>query len=241
MFDRILDGDVSAFAGINPDKSGLTKIVTSLLSFQGSSKALLNNLKSVYSSEIPGLKKPLDDFIGIVELLDSLDIQYTIDMDTGRGFEYYTGIIFHLSVNGEYIVGGGRYDDLIPFMSGKNTSASGFALYLDRLINLIPAANKTDVHDIIIKINTLKIETIKTGFTLLEFLHKAGKTSEIDIKGHKVGGINWIIEVKSSSAFNIINKISGKKYSASNAGEILKLIRNERVNKNSIAERSSSR
>jgi histidyl-tRNA synthetase len=33
--------------------------------------------------------------------------------------------------------GGGRYDDLIPLVGGKDIPASGFALYLDRLVDLI--------------------------------------------------------------------------------------------------------
>ena len=65
-----------------------------------------------------------------------MKIDYKIDMATGRGFEYYTGFIFQLFADGEHVGGGGRYDALIPLLGGKDTPASGFALYLDCLMGM---------------------------------------------------------------------------------------------------------
>ena len=70
-------------------------------------------------------------------ILDELGLKYQINIASGAGFEYYTGMIFQFFTGGEKMGGGGRYDALIPSMGGGDVPASGFALYLDRLMKLV--------------------------------------------------------------------------------------------------------
>lgn len=72
------------------------------------------------------------------------------DPKLARGLDYYTGMIFEVSVP-EYgknsLGGGGRYDDLIKSLGGPNTPAVGIAFGFDRMVeaadelNLIPQNN----------------------------------------------------------------------------------------------------
>lgn len=57
-----------------------------------------------------------------------------------RGLDYYTGVIFEAVVKNETIGsvgGGGRYDNLIEQLSGNKIEAVGFALGLDRIMEIV--------------------------------------------------------------------------------------------------------
>ncbi len=58
-----------------------------------------------------------------------------IQPNLARNWEYYTGIVFGIRASsGEYVAGGGRYDELIGLLGGQKTPAAGFAFYLNRLL-----------------------------------------------------------------------------------------------------------
>ncbi|MBV9945302.1 MAG: ATP phosphoribosyltransferase regulatory subunit [Myxococcales bacterium] len=63
------------------------------------------------------------------------------DLGEVRGFEYYTGTIFHVYApgTGDAVVSGGRYDDLLARF-GHPLPAAGFAVDLDRLGEALRAA-----------------------------------------------------------------------------------------------------
>lgn len=62
-----------------------------------------------------------------------------IQPNLARNWEYYTGVVFGIcTVSGDFVAGGGRYDELIGLPGGvKNTPAVGFAYYVDRLLKEI--------------------------------------------------------------------------------------------------------
>jgi ATP phosphoribosyltransferase regulatory subunit HisZ len=64
-----------------------------------------------------------------------------IQPNLARNWEYYTGIVFGIRANsGEYVAGGGRYDELIGLLGGQKTPAAGFAFYLNRLLRELAEA-----------------------------------------------------------------------------------------------------
>ncbi len=243
LFDRILDGDISALLDVKPAKKSAARVISSLMNMQGKSGSLLKNLKSVYSRELPDLTKPLDDFIAITNLLESLGIKYKIDIDSGRGFEYYTGFVFHLFAGGEHVGGGGRYDALIPLMSNKNIPASGFALYLDRLINITKTelVGPAGIPGVVINVNGKNDESVQAGFNLAGFLHRHGCIAEMDIGASHPAGFIWTAEVVSPSVITLLNRFNNKKYKLNDANEVLKILQNEKTSKNRPPKRSSSR
>ena len=81
------------------------------------------------------------DFVALQKILDNQDIEYEIDSSLVRGLDYYSKSAFEF-VSDELgsqsaIAGGGRYDRLVEFLDGKPTSAIGFAVGLDRIMELI--------------------------------------------------------------------------------------------------------
>jgi histidyl-tRNA synthetase len=195
MFDRFLDGDLSLDEVKNPE---LGRTLGALLGLKGRSTGFLKNLKALVNQGSAEMEQPLRNFIEITDLLEAVGVDYQIDLASGRGFEYYTGVMFKLLVSGEQVGGGGRYDALIPLMSGEDTPASGFALYLDRLMNLVKVAGvgKAQAEGILIKAEDGG-SALKRAFKLAGDLHKAGYEAELDLGSQKLTDYRWHLDRKS--------------------------------------------
>ncbi|MCK9372156.1 MAG: histidine--tRNA ligase [Sulfuricurvum sp.] len=83
----------------------------------------------------------LSDFDTLKTILDNHAIGYEIDTNLVRGLDYYSKTAFEFVSDDigsqSAIAGGGRYDRLIEFLDGKSTPAVGFALGIERLLELI--------------------------------------------------------------------------------------------------------
>jgi histidyl-tRNA synthetase len=81
------------------------------------------------------------DFQKLVKLLKSENIDYEIDTHLVRGLDYYSKTAFEFVSNDigsqSAIAGGGRYDKLVEFLDGKPTPAVGFALGIERIMELV--------------------------------------------------------------------------------------------------------
>jgi histidyl-tRNA synthetase len=82
------------------------------------------------------------DFEKLKSLLDQNGIEYEIDSSLVRGLDYYSKTAFEFVSDAlgaqSAIAGGGRYDRLVEFLDGKPTPAIGFAIGIDRILELIP-------------------------------------------------------------------------------------------------------
>jgi histidyl-tRNA synthetase len=98
----------------------------------------------------------LAHFEGLKKLLDANNVQYTVNPRLVRGLDYYNRTVFEwvtdeLGSQGT-VCAGGRYDPLIETFGGKPTPGVGFAMGMERLIELMkgqgePAApNQCDVY-----------------------------------------------------------------------------------------------
>ncbi|ASR90036.1 MULTISPECIES: histidine--tRNA ligase [Alcaligenes] len=79
-------------------------------------------------------------FQGVCERLDDAGIAYTLNPRLVRGLDYYNLTVFEwvtdrLGAQGT-VCGGGRYDGLIELMGGKPSPAVGFAIGMERLLDL---------------------------------------------------------------------------------------------------------
>lgn len=81
------------------------------------------------------------DFETLKTILDDHNIAYQIDTNLVRGLDYYSKTAFEFVSDNigsqSAIAGGGRYDRLIEFLDGKPTPAVGFAIGIERLLELI--------------------------------------------------------------------------------------------------------
>ena len=86
-------------------------------------------------------------FAETVDTLDQLKVDYKINTNLVRGMDYYTGTVFEYTVDSlgaqNAVIGGGRYDNLIKELGGKDLPAIGFALGIDRLSEIISLEGKT--------------------------------------------------------------------------------------------------
>ncbi|MDZ7735264.1 MAG: histidine--tRNA ligase [Gammaproteobacteria bacterium] len=99
-----------------------------------------------------------EHFDGLCEMLDSAGISYTINPRLVRGLDYYNGTVFEWTTDRlgaqATVCAGGRYDRLIEQVGGQPTPAIGFAIGLERLLELTGAeAAPTHPHIYIVTSN----------------------------------------------------------------------------------------
>jgi len=109
------------------------------------------------------------DFNKLIELLKSHNLPFELDSKLVRGLDYYTRTAFEF-VSDEIgaqsaIAGGGRYNRLVEFLDGKPTPAVGFALGIERIIELVkmPEAKRDGLY-----LGIMEPEAINT---ILELAH----------------------------------------------------------------------
>jgi histidyl-tRNA synthetase len=223
LLDQILDGDEEVLTRIKSEKPELNRILTPLLDLKGKSSGFLKNLKVLLNQDLPEFELPLNNCISIVDLLEEMGVSYQIDMASGRGFEYYTGVMFQFLVGEESVGGGGRYDALIPLMGGRDIPASGFALYLDHLMNLVQPVTPAEIPTkrVLIRAESEK-GMLKEAFNLANYLRKAGYTAEIDLGGQVPAGLKWLLVVQSKAPFFIMtDQANQQRFEARTREEVL--------------------
>ena len=238
IFDQILDGDVDALARLKPGRPELGEALSLLLDLKGKSSGFLKGSKALLAQSLPELEPSLDDFINIVDLLEALGYDYQIDIASGRGFEYYTGMIFQLFLGEEKIGGGGRYDALIPLMGGRDIPASGFALYLDPLMKLVKPETlaKPPGEKILIRAEPSQMEAVKGGFTIASRLREAGYVAEVHPGGQEPANLRWTLDVQSKAPlFILTDQVNHRRFEVQTASEVLALLGEKGVDKDSPA------
>lgn len=89
------------------------------------------------------------DFNILQKTLTDMDISFTINPRLVRGLDYYNKAVFEWILTDEQqvaqntVCAGGRYDKLVEHLGGHATPAVGFAIGLERLINLLANSNST--------------------------------------------------------------------------------------------------
>jgi histidyl-tRNA synthetase len=212
VFDQILDGDAAVLSRLKAETPDLGRLLTPLLEMRGENAGFLRNLKTIFSRSSPEFMPVLDNFIEIVDLLTVMGINYRIDIASGRGFEYYTGIIFQVFDGEIKLGGGGRYDALIPLMGGKNTPASGFMLLMNHLMKTIqtPAITGPENNKILVVLDRNQTKLVKSAYRIAKRLREAGFIISIQVDNEDKADFKWIIEVHDKSPGFVINNLSKK-------------------------------
>ena len=86
-------------------------------------------------------KESRQHFQALTDVLDAMNIQYTLNPRLVRGLDYYGKTVFEwvtgaLGSQGT-ICAGGRYDGLIEQLGGKANHAIGFAMGMERILALV--------------------------------------------------------------------------------------------------------
>jgi histidyl-tRNA synthetase len=141
------------------------------------SPKLINNLCDVCDS----------DFKKLTALLDRAGIAYEVDTNLVRGLDYYNKTAFEFVSNEigsqSAIAGGGRYDKLVEFLDGKPTPAVGFAIGIERIMELVqmPEMTRDGIY-----MGAMTEEAVEILFPLAAEKRKETKvTLEYNSKGFK--------------------------------------------------------
>lgn len=88
-----------------------------------------------------------EHFENVKKLLTELEIPYEIDSGIVRGLDYYTRTVFEFvsEDDGLTVLGGGRYDGLVQEIGGQSTPAVGFAMGMERLLEVFERYNKDTI------------------------------------------------------------------------------------------------
>jgi histidyl-tRNA synthetase len=120
------------------------KVIDELFSLTEVGTDPLSDLKIVEGAlgGNPEAKKGIDDLMKIIRISIDTGIGDKIAFSPrlARGLAYYTGPVYETVVKTPKIgslAGGGRYDELIGLFSGIDVPATGFALGLERIIQVI--------------------------------------------------------------------------------------------------------
>jgi histidyl-tRNA synthetase len=233
IFDRILDGNTVATGEAGGQNQELVAALAPLLGLKGQSPGFLRNQRAVLGESLPEVLAPLDDFLNTVAILDDLGLKYRIDVASGAGFEYYTGVIFQLYAGGAKVGGGGRYDALIPSMGGKDVPASGFALYVDQLMTMVKTETlkKPAPESVLVRANSNN--AVKAAFGAAAGLRQAGYIAELDLNGQKPAP-RWTVEVGPASLV-LVDKLKSKRMELNNLDEVLARLEGEGAGQDSPA------
>ncbi|MDR2081665.1 MAG: histidine--tRNA ligase [Campylobacteraceae bacterium] len=127
------------------------------------------------------------DFENLKSILDKFHINYEIDPKLVRGLDYYSKTAFEF-VSADIgaqssIAGGGRYDRLVEILGGKPTPAIGFAIGVDRILELVFLDEKKRDG---IYIGTIEREAQDLAFLAAVTLRRRNKVDiEFEAKGLK--------------------------------------------------------
>ncbi len=86
-------------------------------------------------------------FQKVMEYLDAMKIEYTVNHNIVRGLDYYTHTVFEVEADikgfgsQNVLAGGGRYNNLVENIGGPSTPGVGFAIGLERLFLALQAEN----------------------------------------------------------------------------------------------------
>ena len=117
------------------------------------------------------------DFEKLKEILDFNDVEYEVDTNLVRGLDYYSKTAFEFVSNDigaqSAIAGGGRYDRLVEFLGGRPTAGIGFAIGIERLLELVKMKeSKKDI----IYIGALDEASLNTVLKVANTKRKTTKT-----------------------------------------------------------------
>ena len=174
---------------------------------EDSRRRLTTNPLRILDSKNPDMQELIEsapvltDYLGsestahferLQSLLNELGIGFEINHRLVRGLDYYTGTVFEWVTDRlgaqNAICAGGRYDGLVESLGGKKVPGAGFAMGLERLIEIVrlgervPEPSSTDVY-----LCVMDEQVEGYGFSVAQKLRESGLTTVAHCGGGKLG------------------------------------------------------
>jgi histidyl-tRNA synthetase len=224
LLDDILEGNWQAFAGVKSKNKEVVNAITTLIKLRGRSSGFLANLKAMPAVS-KSVRKEIDGFAAVTALLDKMQVSYSIDFTSIRGFEYYTGLCFKITSGGDRICSGGRYDNLIGLVGGQDIPACGFAFYLDTVTAMVkPWSQQKAEKTVSVKAAGGSAEAVNAAFEAAAAMRKVGLIAELDFCGNQLQA-RWSVSVGTRPAsFTLVDNFKKTRKKVSAVGEVINII-----------------
>jgi histidyl-tRNA synthetase len=123
------------------------------------------------------------------------------------------------------VCSGGRYDNLIGLVGGRDIPACGFAFNLDAITAMVkPLSLQKAEKTVSVKVTQKSRSAIKTAFELAAALRTAGLTAEFDFCGGQLEA-RWTVDVQAGPAGFILKDVNKKTQKlVKTAGEVINII-----------------
>lgn len=171
------------------DVEGLIKHLEEIKAPQDLSEAILSLIELSGGRDVLKDASELTGFdIGHMEklcdVLDSMGVEYTIDLGIARGLDYYTGVVFEAYAEGlgaqNQICGGGSYR-LAHLFGGEDVPSTGFALGFDRIVEI---CKLTPEEKKVVVVANVGLEN--EAFKLADLLRRHGICAITDVMGRNL-------------------------------------------------------
>jgi histidyl-tRNA synthetase len=172
------------------------------------------------------------DFEMLKKYLDMQNINYIVDKSLVRGLDYYTGMVFEIKTDKlgaqDAIAAGGRYDNLVGEFGSNDIPAVGFALGLDRVVEVLKIENANIQKDkTVFFVTTTKErhgEEILKNFDIITKLREKGFIVRYNSDGKSVksqmrtaNSLNseYVVFIEEDGKFAIKDMLNGEQSNAS--------------------------
>ncbi len=156
--------------------------------------------------------QPLTELWSITDLLTQFGIgEICLDLGLHRDLQYYTGMIFEIeNTQVGRLGGGGRYDDLIQTLGGKQaTPATGFSLQLEAICQILTNLQTNSQQKPPVGVRELAIALNYSAnpvqaFLLARELDKIGCSYLLTMGDRPQSQVRWEITAQPNGLFRII-------------------------------------
>jgi histidyl-tRNA synthetase len=133
---------------------------------------------------------PLDELraiLGVVAAHRVPDERIVLDFGLGRGLHYYTGAIFEIYDDGMQLCGGGRYDDLVTALGGRQPiPAVGFAYGLERVVAAAERGATEERRQAEVLVVPADDDSYPYALDVAQALRERGYIATVDVRGRSV-------------------------------------------------------
>ncbi|MCD6563025.1 MAG: histidine--tRNA ligase [Thermoproteales archaeon] len=167
-----------------------------VLNIKGCNYEKLENVRGYLSNISEGIKGIENLDIILEELYNGYNLsenEIEIDFTIVRGLAYYTGFVFEIKVVDApdigSVAGGGRYDNLIGLIGGRDFPATGMAIGVERVMEALnelktPVPLKYNICDVIVI--PLRAKYIIDAIRIAEKLRENGISTILDVTGRRI-------------------------------------------------------
>jgi histidyl-tRNA synthetase len=137
--------------------------------------------------------------------------------------------MFRFSINGDEVGGGGRYNNLIPLLSNRDTPASGFALYLDQLMPLIDPQKtlKSPIDKILLRSKSEELSPARL-ISVAKYLREAGYITSLSLNLDVHPKFHWLLDLQQEEPqYTLTNLATGSQSELSTIDNILIKLRED--------------